>query len=396
MSSPIQIYLDSADYSLIAEGKADSTRNQLIQLVNSGDIEIRYSHVTILECAQTAHKYRESAARRMEVVQDLCKNKTLIHYAPLMIKECEFLVRGGSSKRYSCDDNGLWYPNFPGNASDFKRELAQHLESMLSVKKVPRKKYKKYINNNQFTTAGLSFLDGIDKKILDLFPVKVSKKSRKLIRSYFQGRISDDDFEAELMRLTFNPLNLVEWALSQVDGSLEKFSWLRIQGQTLVESLDRARASISQFENMDTDKGVKEKAANELRHMKFEFAGKRDEILQSCWDKHKVTLEKKGISEKLWKEKVVASNLGAIPSMDTWMRLFSDHYKNSLLDNRRKLRRSDYGDINHGMYIPYVDIFRADKHMTERYKTIASEFDTEIVSSLKNLITSVNDRLKCK
>jgi hypothetical protein len=65
-----------------------------------------------------------------------------------------------------------------------------------------------------------------------------------------------------------------------------------------------------------------------------------------------------------------------------------EHIRDSLLARpNRKLRRSDGGDLFHFAYIPYVDWFRCDGHMSNLAGPIAKRHGTLVLSKIGELMS---------
>lgn len=60
---------------------------------------------------------------------------------------------------------------------------------------------------------------------------------------------------------------------------------------------------------------------------------------------------------------------------------FYDSLQKSFGDRPRELKVSDFVDVIHALYIPYLSCFRADKHMCGVLHPLAQRFGTQIVAS---------------
>ncbi|MNW11681.1 hypothetical protein D3C71_2091900 [compost metagenome] len=53
------------------------------------------------------------------------------------------------------------------------------------------------------------------------------------------------------------------------------------------------------------------------------------------------------------------------------------------------MKASDFVDIIHALYIPYVSYFRADKYMCSILQPFANRFGTQVVASPAKLIAAL-------
>lgn len=113
----------------------------------------------------------------------------------------------------------------------------------------------------------------------------------------------------------------------------------------------------------------------------------RKNYLKRIWDNRQRDLLKIGVTKKHWNSKIKTSTLGQTPSIDFYIQSMITYSMNSVgnLQNSRKLLRSDHGDLMHGRYLPYVDIFRADRYMGNLYSPLAKQYRTKVVTSFIEL-----------
>ncbi|GIK87989.1 MAG: hypothetical protein BroJett026_34700 [Betaproteobacteria bacterium] len=74
--------------------------------------------------------------------------------------------------------------------------------------------------------------------------------------------------------------------------------------------------------------------------------------------------------------------------------LFAIGLSASLPTNARPLKSSDPIDALHALYLPHVDLFRADAFMADLIKKVAPEFASGVVSSLHALPSSIQARME--
>lgn len=62
-------------------------------------------------------------------------------------------------------------------------------------------------------------------------------------------------------------------------------------------------------------------------------------------------------------------------------------------ESARASRASDFGDVAHALYLPHVDIFRADGFLAQAVRQAKLPLATTVVSRVSELIEAVEKRL---
>ncbi|CAG9933175.1 protein of unknown function [Candidatus Nitrotoga arctica] len=89
---------------------------------------------------------------------------------------------------------------------------------------------------------------------------------------------------------------------------------------------------------------------------------------------------------------VQAPNWILTPSLFTMTTLAGHIIKTTTL-TERNAKVSDFGDINHLTYLPYVDLFRADGFISSVINDVKLPFETVVVSKLINLPNAIEKSL---
>ena len=96
----------------------------------------------------------------------------------------------------------------------------------------------------------------------------------------------------------------------------------------------------------------------------------------------------KGISAEVWRDKVVGSKFHSIPSVDTVVEGFSHHLRRYAAPGAtRHLENSDFGDMLHLAYLPYVDAFRCDANASQIAQALAKRLGVRLLTRLQELDT---------
>ena len=88
---PLQIYLDSSDFSNLSSPNCESNllriEEQLIKWQNAGLIEMRFSYVHIIEASPTRREDIDVAAARLQKIRELCGTKCFISTLSIIDQE---------------------------------------------------------------------------------------------------------------------------------------------------------------------------------------------------------------------------------------------------------------------------------------------------------------------
>jgi len=64
--------------------------------------------------------------------------------------------------------------------------------------------------------------------------------------------------------------------------------------------------------------------------------------------------------------------------------------------NQTKLSHSDYADIQHCGYLPFVDIFSCDSRTANYVRFSSRMYKTEVVSNFNNIKPAIEKQLICR
>jgi hypothetical protein len=94
----------------------------------------------------------------------------------------------------------------------------------------------------------------------------------------------------------------------------------------------------------------------------------------------------------------VSSDWEAMPGLQTIVALCANlgRLAGITSSNNRTPRISDFGDILHSLYYPYVDVFRADAFMASVIKEAKFRSDTDVVGKFRGLPAHIEECLKAK
>ena len=391
MTKPIIVYLDSNDYSVFSD---DSIRtpeiirieNQLLQLRDENKIEIRFSHINVVEAAPTKPEDKLSSSKRLQTIKKFCGYKCLASYVLVVENEIESLRKKKpiSSQLNIPNDSGGWFPNLVDldelsySAEPFKEEISKIPDrKMRRIAK--RKLFNKYgsVKNIGATLKGSA--ESFAKEICSKYPF--TEESAKLAAESYFNNGSTANFAQLLSNSLSNLENISKWYEFSWDEATELSSFLREIGGDLLSSLELLKDKSSELTNNYKLEGLTDIQIKNKMNESFDglLNSLPDNVVNRLNENHTSSL----IQKVSWK---------LCPSLLTLTTLSVHLAKlNSL--TMRKPKTSDFGDILHAAYLPHVDIFRADGNTASIIKQAKLPCKTKVVSRLVDLPNEINNLL---
>ena len=393
MSKPLIVYLDSSDYSIFSDDSKRSPEiikieSQLLKLRDENKIELRFSHINVIEAAPTKPEDKLSSLKRLQTIKKFCGQKCLASYVLILENEIEFLRKQKTiSVQFNVlNENGIWFPDFADIkefsciAEDIKEEI-----SKIPDRKKRRIAERKFFNANGSVKNASAFLKGsaesFAENICSKYPI-LEKDAKLAAESYFRNG-SMTKFIQSFSKSLSNLEILSDWYALSWDDATQLSSFLREIGEDLLISLGQLRDKSIELTNHYKLEGLNDTQIKNKMNESF------DGLLNSLPNSILNRLNKNhaSISNQV--------NWNLCPSLFTITTLSVHLAKlNSL--TKRKPKTSDLGDILHASYLPYVDIFRADANTTSIIEQAKLPFKTRVVSKLIDLPSDIENLLKLK
>ena len=397
---PIQIYLDSSDFSNLSDpGKRSpehvEVERQLLAWKEAGLIEIRFSYAHVIEAAPVKREDLHFARRRLGYIKSICGLHCLA--CPITIVEeelrrvCNGVVREIPGGLYR--NNGDWIPELGNDILDIpspEKLLREELVAMNLGRDARRKAERTYFHH-----AG-----GLKPKVLELLrraaPAALTEASgqypltveafRELGR-YLMGSGNRENALRGLKESFFDLETFAQWYEKQWDKITPTSSWLRKTGSELCNSLAAIAEKFRELHASMSDQGLDAKSVDEICRRSFQ------DLLRSM----PINIVRR-LSETLNLENCpdeLTSPWKSMPSLQTAVTVAAHVGKHSAMlpAKGRVARTSDYGDIIHVFNLPFVDIFRADGFICSAITDAKLPFETVVVGKLRDLPAAIDRRL---
>lgn len=383
---PKQIYLDSSDISSFSDtSRMQSQELQetwafLLSHINKGTIQVRYSFVHITEITQLDHRYRNAALQRASILNRLCQGQVLLSRDQVLRTELRIAsgLDGNAFPNYAYGTHDQWMPAIEDRIANLKQIAVQKLEEILqSVTRQQRRILRKRLFTRQgLSERGIRELAKANAPLTTAFEAEFPLTERfwkdDMFSLYLMGKISESELVSELMMGFGNPENFIGWIVDKHDRNLKIPGWLRRQGQSHIEFMERMREKVEGFQRAGLGDIQSELSAildtREIR------TGLIKRELEEIDTEVGMTLNEQDVDK-----------LAPVPILDCFLHAARLHAIANMKGRRRKLLVSDMGDIMHCMYIPYVDIFRSDAYGATVFRPLEVEYGTRIVDKLKQL-----------
>lgn len=391
MTKPIIIYLDSSDYSVFSDDSAKTQElmnieNQLLQLRDEGKVEIRFSHINIIEAAPIRAEDKLSSSKRFKTIKRICGYKCFSSYVDIVEHEIESIRKQTprSTQSNINNENGIWFPDlldineFSYLADDIKEEI-----SKIPDRKKRRIANRKFFNANGSIKNASVFLkgsaDSFSEEICSKYPF-TQENAKLAAESYFNNG-STANFTCLLSDSLSNLENISKWYEFSWDEATHLSSFLREIGGDLLTSLEKLKDKSTELINNYKLEGLTDSQIKNKMNESF------DGLLESLPDSLIKRLNENDISSFNQK-----ASWSLCPSLLTITALSVQLAKLNILTSR-KTKVSDFGDILHTVYLPHVDIFRVDGNTASIINQAKLPLKTRIVSKLTDLPNEINKLL---
>lgn len=402
---PIQVYLDSNDYSDLSKAMNDPRHpyvkifEGLCSYVDRGKIEIRFSPIHIIEMAHIDARSKDAALVRARCLKRLTDGKCFRYWDEAIAFECRDFIDGMMSFESVTNDNAVWHPDISIVARSMKQTFADEAKKCIadsgSNRHQRRMLERQYFPNGQLSRKSVNFLKAsqrelLMKKMSQDFPVGERMWREDMMLKYVVGEVSAAEIVYEMGVVLRDVETFIGWTHETRGRKLHWLSWLRDFGrelnakvETLREDYDR---SIRPYMEPDQAKSkMRQVLENRMPEMR---EGRLSRVREGALELETPIDITDG---KL--KKILASPLGSIPLLDSHLFFFCEYFsRNVRMD--RKTEPSDAADLHHMAYMPYCDFFRADTDAADFLKQYAKLMNVTVVPRLRELPKLIDDELK--
>jgi hypothetical protein len=381
---PIQIYLDSADFSNLADEKGDrlASARRLDVFARAKEariVEFRFSGAIVAEAAPLQLEHLKAGTDRIRLVANLC-NRLCLRATPDVMRRELLKTSGGTADPIAWSDVGDWVPHV-----DLSEELVRarsDLEHQIS--RLPRGFRSRFYDRDSSRLKNLRSLSHGDASslsaLLEKYPV--SENVLPILFGFLERRGTAKSVERRFFD-GFSDLNRVARLFeANFERATGLMTWVRQGGSQHVARMQNLKISLVQA-SVDSKSRAQVLSEQVFAQLARYLPG-GDGPAQGWLEPEDKYISFESIDDLIRNAPTVCTMIWSIAEMMN--RGTADKFA-------VRPKASDMGDLFHALYIPYVDVFRCDKAMAETFKPAGKVYGTWICDSLECLVTRLESML---
>lgn len=397
------MYLDSSDYSTLSKPQLDSEaaaiRDRLIAWADSGEVEFRYSGAHISEMSPLQPQYVDAAKTRGELLVALCGRKALVSFDELMRREITAVAHDSGPPGDVYSDTGDWFPSIkdfisPVSVVEKVKKECDATTKGHGMNRAQRRKGKKsFVKGNNLTAeAKHQLMSGqmrVVQKILSSYPMR--EQDARVLHGFVIGTATAREAEEAFLNSLRDPTWMIGWFAQHSEKLSPVIQWARRPAEAMSKSLMDVAEKATQLRELNR----KISLANQSVFLGFDLEAKQQLRLNLLLNtgKRLADLMELSLSNHSFEETCLSRNAVGLSVCITSA---VDSMWNSLSATPRKPKDSDFIDVMHALYAPYVDVFRADGYMAPIIAKAAQRYGTKVVGKLTDLVGAIEKALKEK
>lgn len=401
----ITVYLDSLDYSTLTDKKQltpelNAVRDSLLAYSRSRLVRFVFSGVIVCEAVPLTPDSVTLAAQKADFLGDLCGENALVSLDKLILREMAVLLGKAGPSVDAVDPEGNWFSEM--GPPDKEGDVWQRMEFLLNkdlklngmTRQQRRAMSRKLVKNGRLRSEFQALLDQQDVREISAsfvtqYPMR--PEHANLMSEYALGRASEEQFMEALIGSLRDPRWMMRWFATNHSLASPIADIVRKPGRefgellrTLVKvSLDYANKLIALNPAGHNPSGRHGEMSKEWADFQDRQILNITRTLSSRWCN--IEIDDVNI------EDVNASCRGLVTALRS---LYSSVWENVGGSRKEAPSDSQFVDVLHAMYAPYVDVFRADRFMSPHIERQVTRKDgTTVVAKLQQLPEAIEKRL---
>lgn len=399
---PVRVYLDSSDYSTLSKPQLDhgaaAIRDRLIAWADSDEVEFWYSGAHISEMSPLQPQYVDAAKTRGELLVALCGRKALVSFDELMLREITAVAQDSGPPADVYSDTGDWFPPIkdfmsPVSLVDTIKKDLELATREQGANRAQRRaiKQRAFKGNNLSTEAKRHLLSNqMDnlKEVLCAYPMR--EEDARVLYNQVLGNASAREAEEAFLNSLRDPTWMIGWFAQHSEKLNPIIQWARRPAEAMSKSLMDVAEKAVQLRELERKIGIDQSvssgfgldAKQKLRLNLFVNMARRVADLMG------VSLSNNSLEESQLSKNAVGLSVCITSAVDSMW--------NSLSATPRKPKDSDFVDVMHALYAPYVDVFRTDGYMAPIIGKASKPYGTKVVGKLGDLVAAIDLAIKEK
>lgn len=354
---------------------------------NRGEAVFVFSGAHISEMSPMDEQYASAASERTLLMVELCGRNTMISFDRLMKAELERLATQDPRPVTAVDGNGEWFPDMGALISPIEElDVAGALQQQMGEHGMNRNMRR--ILKASMTNKHGRFRSDIEQRcgqqldyseLLERTPMR--PQNMAVLKRYLLGKATREEADKAFLESLRDPSYMAQWFIHHHDKMGALGDWVRRPARELIESCEQTLTNLrAQLEALPESE--------------------RDAVMTGVSGERWAKLKKQGVIDIV--NRLLALLLPGAPGCNDadnieqycpgifiCINAFYDSLQKSFGKQPRAMKASDFVDVIHALYIPYVSYFRADKHMCGVLQPIAQRYGTQIVASPAKLTAAL-------
>ncbi|MEG1926714.1 MAG: hypothetical protein RR415_13315 [Ruthenibacterium sp.] len=399
---PLRVYLDSSDYSVLSNSRKmtsehEGIRARLLEYSRSGDVEFRYSAAHICEMAPVAPEATENAVARTQFMVELCGSRCFRSLPDIIQEEKKVFLKGLGGIACTTSDAGDWFPPIEAVFEPLRIRQGGHLERRFQTevegwgcnRKQRRLVARRCIKNGVFRHGiEQSLLEGAKNNIQEILRSYPMQENHALtLWRFVMGKATETQAKNAFLASLRDPVWMTRWFINHFDQMSPVGRWFREPSEKVYRAVSEARD-----------------AAQHVRRQ-YEAAGLDFTKISGIDDVRTVENLEKFLLEMFTTFGFTSPNgeglnidslkslRQAAPGLSTMLEVAVAIGFSSMRPSPRNPLESDFVDVAHAIYAPYVDIFRADSFMAPIVKRALNLTGTRVEGKLRGVIPAIETGL---
>ena len=384
---PLQIYLDSSDFSNFAMPQSldvIGVEEQLKRWRDEGLIELRFSYLHVIEAAPIRPVDIERAAARFRKIKELCGTKCIV--STISIIEREIAHPGAIAKpgylEWILGDGEDWLPDsdLDLDSISIKGFLREELQKLPRSERRKRERLLLKPDGRPRTALSAALASELPTVISEIgakYPLApgFAEKIAKCLASQTTRHQAPLLLRQSISDIDYWPA----WFSRHWDRVQPLTEFLRRNGKVVSEGLAHYLDQNAIIFQRGINSGLSEQQMLKFKRKSFEDMASTlyPNIVQRLGTR--MGLEPTETDPE--------SAFKVRPGLATSLRVHCEIARKTMLNDRtqRLPKVSDFGDVLHCTHLPFVDIYRADGFIADILKSAKLPFKTRIAPNLLQL-----------
>lgn len=410
MNRPLLVYLDAKDYSMMADRRNSSPNSEysktldfLSELVRRNSINVVYSYMNIAESVPRSTDYALMSDQRFRLIERLSQGKCLRYPSEIAVSEVNSVWKGedgfksprDSSYAFSSENNWLSVDGLDLFISEsfLANELKKNIDRINASRQQKRRMVRKLISDNQKLSRTATLLLRDSWQMSRMLSQPGSDEERFFSDIHYsindKAEFDFDRFRSFLMKFLLRPSVFGRIVGREKDYNSPLNEVMRVSGSSIAQAVSAGRElmnSVIALYDFVPEKDVK--AAAERG---FKFRSAREKFIVALVPKETPNREKKISTAN-------TSRLGTLPLIDSISLTLHSLSVAKVVHGfeRSKESPSDFSDIMHCAYLPYVDVFSCDSRTAQFCQRAAKMYGVSVVPKFDRIRETIEQLLTAK